>query len=198
MLERLRSYWVKQLAELPTIELPTDRPRPPVRTTRGTKYGTQLSPELSQAIVELGRKEQVTTFMTLLAAFQTLLHRYTGQDDFPVGTAVAGRLRPETEHLIGYFVNSLVLRADHAGDPSFRELLTRVRQTTLQAFDHQELPFELLVQELNPPRDPSRHPVFQVMFDFQNTPFEADQELPEVEMTTCRSRASWRPTSTWR
>ena len=138
--------------------------------------------ELTQAIARLSRNEQATTFMTLMAAFQTLLYGYSGQDDFPVGTPVAGRMRPETEGLIGYFVNTLVLRADSAGDPSFRRLLGRVRQTALGAFDHQEMPFERLVDEMNPRRDLSRHPVFQVMFVLQNTPGQS-QELGDLEIS---------------
>lgn len=182
VLSNLREYWLQQLASLPTLELATDRPRPAVRTTKGAACGRQLSHGLSKSIAQLSSRQRATPFMTLLAAFQTLLHRYTGQDDFPIGTPVAGRLRPETEGLIGYFINTLVLRADLSGDPTFSDLLGRVRETAVEAFDHQELPFERLVQELNPPRDPSRHPVFQVMFDFENTPFEAE-ELSELKMS---------------
>lgn len=173
--QRLRQYWLKQLEDLPTLELPTDRPRPPVRTSEGALCRRRLPNPLSQAIRQLSQAEGATTFMTLLAAFQILLHRYSGQDDFSIGTPAAGRLRPETESLIGYFVNALVLRANLSGDPAFRELLGRVRETAVAAFEHQELPFERLVQELNPARDPSRHPVFQVMLILQNTP-EAFQD----------------------
>ena len=120
--------------------------------------------------------------MTLLAVLEALLHRYSGQDDFAVGTPVAGRLRPETEHVIGYFVNTLAMRANLSGDPTFRELLGRVRETALSAFDYQELPFERLVEELNPRRDPSRHPVFQVLFVLQNTPHERE-ELADLELS---------------
>ena len=184
-LESLQRYWGDQLKDLPTLELPTDHPRSPMRTTRGASCHCQLSRELSNDVAQLSREAGGTPFMTLVAAFQTLLHRYTGQDDFPIGTPVAGRLRPETEPLIGYFVNTLVLRANLSGDPSFRDFLHRVRDTVLQAFDHQELPFERLVQDLRPLRDPSRHPVFQVMFDFQNTPFEPEElpALPGLEMS---------------
>ena len=178
----LRDYWGKELAELPTLELPTDRPRPAVRTTRGGSCRGRLSGELSRAVREFSRQERSTPFMTLLAAFSALLGRYSGQEDFPLGTPVAGRLRPETEGLIGFFVNTLVLRADLSGDPSFRELLSRVREKSLGAFDHQEMPFQRLVQELSPARDPSRHPLFQVMFVLQNTP-PARQELAELEVS---------------
>ncbi len=180
--DSLRGYWLKQLEGLPTLELPTDRPRPPTQTGSGGACQRPLPHELSQAIARLSRNEQATTFMTLVAAFETLLHHYSGQDDFPIGTPVAGRMRPETEDLIGYFVNTLVLRADVSGDPSFRQMLGRVRQTALQAFDHQEMPFERLVDELKPPRDLSRHPVFQVMFVLQNTP-EQSQELGDLEIS---------------
>ena len=170
VLEGLRGYWLKQLEGLPTLDLPTDRPRPAVRTINAAALDSQLSLPLTEQLEGLSRQNQATPFMTLAAAFQTLLHRYSGQSDFPIGTAVAGRLHPDTEGLIGYFVNTLVLRSNLAGDPSFRELLGRVRESSLAAFEHQEMPFEQLVQDLNPPRDPSRHPVFQVMFVLQNTP----------------------------
>jgi amino acid adenylation domain-containing protein len=188
VLTTLRDYWLKQLAGLPALELPTDRPRPEVRTTHGADCERQLSSQLSQAVKRLGNEEGTTTFMTLLAAFQILLHRYSGQDDFAVGTPVAGRLRPETEDLIGYFINDLVLRADLAGDPSFRQLLARVRETVLQAFDHQEMPFLLLVRELNPPRDPGQHPLIQAELVLHNTPSGA-QELPELELRELGSDA---------
>lgn len=186
VLDGLRRYWLEELNELSALELPTDRTRPPVRSTHGASHAFALSPQLSQEIKNLGRQEGTTLFMTLMAAFQTLLYRYSGQDDFAVGTPVAGRLHPETESLIGFFVNSLVLRADLSGDPSFRELLARVRETALAAFNHQEMPFEKLVQELNPPRDVSRHPVFQVMLVLINVP-EAPQEVPGFELSDLSS-----------
>ena len=120
--------------------------------------------------------------MTLMAVFQTLLYRYSSQEDFAVGTPAAGRLRPETEDLIGYFINTLAVRADLSGDPAFRDLLARVRKTSLEAFDNQELPFERLVQEINPPRDLSRHPLFQVMFVLHNTP-QVTEDLPELQLS---------------
>ena len=118
---------------------------------------------------ELAGREGATLYMTLLAAFQVLLYRYSGQEDFAVGSPIANRTRPEIEPLIGCFINMIVLRANLAGDPTFRDLLGQVRQTALEAFEHQELPFERLVEALNPERDTSRHPLFQVMFSLQKT-----------------------------
>jgi len=165
------AYWTQQLGGMPdSLDLPADRPRPPVQTFRGAWYEFALPAELYAAIVRLSQKERVTPFMTLLAAFQALLHRYTGRDDIVVGSPVAGRTRTETEGLIGLFMGMLVLRGDLAGDPTFRELLGRARDLALDAYDHQDMPFEHLVEELRPARDPSRNPLFQVMFALQNMP----------------------------
>ena len=164
-------YWKKQLGSgVPALELPTDRPRPPVQSYRGAAHRFALSPALSAALDELGRRQGATLFMTLLAAFLTLLHRYGGQRDVAVGTPIAGRTRVELEGLVGFFVNTLVLRTDLGGQPSFRELLGRVREVTLGAYAHQDLPFERLVEELQPARDLARSPLFQVMFVLQNAP----------------------------
>ena len=167
-LEQLRAYWSGQLRGLPALELPTDYPRPAVRTTPGETLPCNLSPELSRTLAEFCRREGATPFMALLAAFQVLLARYTGQEDFAVGSPVANRMQPETEPLIGYFINMLVLRADLSGGPSFRELLRRVRQTAIDAYEHQELPLDRVVEAVKPARDPSRHPLFQAMFVLQN------------------------------
>jgi len=165
------AYWTGQLAGMPdSLDLPADRPRPPVQTFRGAWYEFALPTEIYAAIVRLSQKERVTPFMALLAAFQALLHRYTGRDDIVVGSPVAGRTRTETEGLIGLFMGMLVLRGDLAGDPTFRELLGRARDVALDAYAHQDVPFEHLVEELRPPRDPSRNPLFQVMFVLQNMP----------------------------
>jgi amino acid adenylation domain-containing protein len=158
-------YWKRQLAGVPVLELPTDRPRPALQSFRGAAHTVVLSADLSLALKELGRREDATPFMTLLAAFQLVLGRWSGQDDFAVGTPVAGRTRAETEPLIGFFLNNLVLRAELTEDPSFRALLGRVRETTLGAFAHQEIPFERLLEELQPPRDLGRTPLFQVLFN---------------------------------
>ncbi len=163
------AYWKEQLREVPVaLELPTDWPRPAVESHRGAHHRFLLPPELAAALAALGRREGVTLFMTLLAAFQVLLRRYSGQDDFVVGSSIAGRTRVETEGLIGYFTNTLALRADLGGEPTFRELLARVREVTLGAYAHQEVPFEKLVEALAPARDSSRSILFQVMLVLQN------------------------------
>jgi amino acid adenylation domain-containing protein len=176
------SYWRKQLSEVSLLELPTDRPRPAVQSYRGAKQSLAFSKELSGQLHSLSRKEGVTLFMTLLAAFQTLLHRYNGQDDITIGSPIAGRTRAETEGLIGFFVNTLVLRGDLSGNPTFRELLHRVRNVALEAYDHQDLPFEKLVEELHPDRDLSRSALFQVLYSHQNIPKEI-RELPGLAIS---------------
>ncbi|HEX3557487.1 MAG TPA: amino acid adenylation domain-containing protein, partial [Thermoanaerobaculia bacterium] len=170
-LEAQVDYWRQRLAGLPEIlDLPTDRPRSTVRDPRGGRVRTGLPTALAGGLRALGRRSGSTPFMVLLAGFQALLARYTGGDEAPVGSPVAGRNRVETEALIGFFVNTLVLRTSLAGDPDFFELLRRTRETTLGAYDHQEVPFERLVEELAPRRDLRHSPLFQVMLAFQNTP----------------------------
>ena len=170
VLETQLSYWKKQLEGAPAVlNLPTDRPRPARQTYRGARQSFELSAELTQALKARSRNEGVTLYMTLLAVFQTLLHRYTGQDDIVIGSPIANRNRIEIEGLIGFFANTLLLRTDHSGNPTFRELLHRVRETALEAYAHQDLPFEKLVEELRPERDLSLSPLFQAMFVFQNT-----------------------------
>ena len=137
---------------------------------------------LTEALQGLSRKEGVTLFMTILTAFQGLLHRYTGQDDIVVGTPIANRNRAEIEELIGFFVNTLVMRTDTSGNPVFRELLKQVRKSTLDAYAHQDLPFEKLIMELQPERDLSRNPIFQVMFALQNVPVST-LELPSLTLS---------------
>ncbi len=180
--ERLLGYWKKQLAGAPAaIDLPTDRPRPAVLSGRGARRSLDLPLALGRALADLSRRENVTLFMTALAAVAVLLHRYTGQDDLVIGTPVANRTRPETEGLLGFFVNTLALRVRLAGQPTFRELLARVREVCIGGYAHQEMPFERLVQELAPERDLSRTPLFQVMFAYQNEPGEA-LRLPGLEL----------------
>ncbi|WP_405085490.1 amino acid adenylation domain-containing protein [Microbispora sp. NBC_01389] len=161
-------YWRERLAGLPPLELPTDLPRPPEQGAAGAAHRFVLDRALADALTELGRANGATLYMTLLAAFEVLLARYSGQDDFAVGSPVSGRELPELERVVGLFINSLPMRADLSGDPAFTELLGRVRETALDAYAHQELPFDRLVGELGVERDVSRSPVFQVMFALQN------------------------------
>lgn len=171
VLETQLGYWKKRLdGQLPLLEIVGDRPRPLARTSRGSFKSIELTSRLTAAIRALSRELDATLFMTLLAAFKTLLHRYTGQTDVLVGSPIANRNQVETAGLIGFFVNTLALRTDSSGNPSFKELVKRVREVTLGAYAHQDLPFERLVEELKPERDPSRTPVFQVMFALQNAP----------------------------
>ncbi len=163
-LERQLDFWRRQMDPLPAaLDLPTDRSRPAVQTYAGDRVPVALSAALTSGLKALGRQSGATLFMALVAVFQALLARYTGQTDFAIGTPVAGRERPDVQNLIGLFVNTLVLRADLEGTPTFRALLERVRCTALDAYAHQDLPFERLVEVLNAPRDPGRAPLFQVM-----------------------------------
>ena len=162
-------YWKQQLGgKLPVLELPTDRPRPPVQTDRGAEQTLILPQKLSQALKDLSRREGATLAMTMLAGFKTLLYRYTGQEDIIVGSPVAGRNRAELERLIGFFISTVVMRSDLSGNPTFREVLGRVRQMALEAYAHQDVPFEKLVEALQPERDLSRTPIFQVWFNMLN------------------------------
>ncbi|MHC5759315.1 non-ribosomal peptide synthase/polyketide synthase [Nostoc sp.] len=178
VLQKQLSYWEQQLANAPTfLPLPTDRPRPAVQTFNGAYLEFALSGELTQRLVQLSQQQGVTLFMTLLAAYNTLLYRYTGQTDILVGTPIANRDRTEIEGLIGFFVNTLVMRTDLSLNPSFNELLPRIREMALSAYAHQDLPFEMLVEALQPERDMSHTPLFQVMFALQNAP------MSEIELT---------------
>ena len=172
--EEQLSYWKRNLAEAPPeLKLPTDRPRPAYQSFHGASLTRTLSKQLNRSLREFSEREGVTLFMTLVAAFQTLLFRYTGQDDIVVGTPIAGRNRVEIENLIGFFVNTLPLRTNLSGNPTFRQLLDRVKEMSLGAYAHQDLPFEKLVEELNPKRDMSHSPIFQVVFGMQNAPRES-------------------------
>ncbi|HEY2736956.1 MAG TPA: condensation domain-containing protein, partial [Thermoanaerobaculia bacterium] len=182
ILARELSGWRRQLAGLPPLlELPTDRPRPARQSYRGASRPVCLPAGLARQAQALGRREGATLFMVLLAAFQALLARHSGQDDLAVGSPVAGRNRVEIEGLIGFFVNTLVLRGDLTGEPSFRELLGRVRETALTAYMHQDVPFEKLVEELAPERSLAQTPLFQVMFELQNAPVES-LETPDLQL----------------
>jgi len=184
VLQSQLAYWKQQLAgELPILRLPMDYPRPAIQTNRGASQTTILSTDLAESLKSLSRHNRVTLFMTLLAAFQTLLYRYTSQDDIVIGVPIANRTRVEVERLMGFFANTLVLRTDLSGDPTFRELLSRVREVALGAYAHQDLPFEKLVEDINPVRDLSRNPLFQVMFNLQN-PTRQEIHLPDLSLST--------------
>ncbi|MGD2093292.1 MAG: condensation domain-containing protein, partial [Candidatus Aminicenantes bacterium] len=176
------SFWKQYLSGIPLLRLPTDRSRTTLQTYRGSTQSLLLPGDLSEAIKQLSHDEGVTLFMTLLAAFKTLLYRYTGQKDIVVGSPIASRNRLEIEGLMGFFTNTLVLRTDLSGNPCFRELLVRVRQSALGAFAHQDMPFEKLVEELQPERSLSRSPLFQVMFVLQDAPM-APRQLRGLTLT---------------
>lgn len=176
--QRQLSYWQKQLADAPELlVLPTDRPRPAVQTFVGAHQEFRLSAELTSQLNQLSQQQGVTLFMTLLAAFDTLLYRYSGQSDILVGSPIANRNHSQIEGLIGFFVNTLVMRTSIEGNPSFSELLTQVREMAMDAYAHQDLPFEMLVEALQPERDLSYTPLFQVLFALQN------QTLSQVDLT---------------
>ena len=196
VLEEQLSYWRERLAVIPVLELPTDRPRPAVQTYRGAKQSLHLPRSLSDQLKALSSQNGVTLFMTLLAAFQTLLHRHTGQEEIVIGTPIAGRNRVELENIIGFFVNTLVVRTDFTGEPTFQKLLARVREVALGAYAHQDLPFEKLVEELQPERTVGTSPLFQVTFGFQNlreetfrlrgmivTPLEVDSGTAKFDLS---------------
>ncbi|HEX5876035.1 MAG TPA: amino acid adenylation domain-containing protein, partial [Pyrinomonadaceae bacterium] len=192
-LDQQLDYWQKHLTGAPpSLELPTDRPRPTVQSFNGARHSFALSSDVSARLVQLSRREESTLFMTLLAAFYVLLYRYSGETDIVIGTPVANRSRREIEPLIGFFVNTLALRANLSGDRTFSELLAQVREVSLGAYAHQDLPFEMLVEELSPIRDPSRNPLFQVMFALQNMPEAASQSsrlvIEPVDVKTARAQ----------
>lgn len=171
LLEKQVNYWKQRLAGVPSVlDLPTDYARPQVQSYRGALKVFRLLPELCESVRALSRGERVTIFMTLLASWAMLLSFYTGQEDIVLGTDIAGRNRAEFGELIGFFANQLVLRTDLSGNPSFRELLNRVRVITLEAYAHQDLPFEQLVKELKPKRELGRSPLFQIKFMLENEP----------------------------
>src|SRR5207253_10285153 len=165
----------------PMLDIRPHRPRPPRESFRRDIEVTPISSVITNKLKELRRGDGVTLFMTLLAAWQVLLSRYSGQEDVVVGIPIANRNRSEIEGLIGFFANTLALRGDLSGNPSFRELLARVREVALSAYAHQDLPFETLVEELRPERSLSHNPLFQVLFALQNTP-ALDQEIPGLKL----------------
>jgi amino acid adenylation domain-containing protein len=178
-------YWKSQLADVPALALPTTYSRPAIQTSNGANIWFELPADVHQDLVALSQKQGATLFMTLLAALATLFHRYTLQDDFAIGSPIANRTDVETEGLIGFLLNTLVLRTDLSGDPTFIEFLERVRQTALDAYAHQDSPFEVLVEALQPERDLSRTPFFQVMFDLQKTQ-QISLSMPGVAFTPLR------------
>ncbi|HEX3586840.1 MAG TPA: amino acid adenylation domain-containing protein, partial [Candidatus Angelobacter sp.] len=180
VLDKQLGYWKKQLSEVQPLELATDRPRGLLQNHRGRRVQLVLGRSINQLMKELSRREGTTMFMNLLGALQLVLSRYTSQTDITVGTDIANRNRVETEGLIGFFVNELAMRNDLGGNPTIHELLTRVKKTALEAFDHQDLPFEKLVEELQPERDLERHPIFQINLVLQNAP-EKRLKLAGVE-----------------
>jgi myxalamid-type polyketide synthase MxaB len=181
--QALGDYWMGQLAgDLPVLNLPTDRPRPPAQTFRGAWQSRRLSPELLQAVKALAEAHGATPFMTLLAAYYVLLYHYTGQEDLLVGCPTTGRPRAEFAAVVGDFVNPVVVRGDLSGNPPFATFLDRVRQTVLAAFDHQDYPFALLVEQLQPRRDPSRSPIFQTLFVMQKAQLLHQQGLTDFLM----------------
>jgi len=187
VLQTQLNYWKQQLnGSLPILELPTDKPRPAIQSSNGATQQFQLSKSLAEKLNNLSKQEGVTLFMTLLAAFKVLLYRYTQQEDMIVGTPIANRNRTEIEGLIGFFVNTLVLRTSLSNHPTFRELLQQVREVTLGAYAHQDLPFERLVEELQPERNLSHNPLFQVMFILQNASTEV-LHLPELTLEQLRA-----------
>ena len=182
VLDQQLSYWKQQLSGVPPVlELPADYPRPAVQTLSGETYSFTFPPDLTKSLQDLSRREGVTLFMTLLAAWQTLFSRYSGQEDIVIGTDIAGRTRAETEDLIGFFVNQLVLRTDLSGNPTFLKLLARVREVVLGAYVHQDVPFDKLVEVLNPDRSRSRTPLFQAKLTLHNVP-KATVELPGLTL----------------
>ena len=175
----LESYWSQRLAGLERLELPTDHPRKPQAKASGRIYSFSLPSELAEAIGSLARAQNASNYMVLLSAFQVLLHSYTRQNDIAIGSPVANRTLPETEGIYGLFANTLVMRADCANDPEFAKLLEQTKKHTLDAIDHQALPFEKLVEILNPKRDATRNPLFDVLFAVQNMPAN-EWSLPEL------------------
>ncbi len=180
-MERIAGYWRRKLAGAPArLDLPSDRPRPSRMTLRGDAIREFLPKEVYRGLRAFGRREGFTLYMTMMAAFQALVHRHTGQDDFLIGTGIANRRVAELEPIVGMMVNSLVIRGELEDDPTFRELLERVRSTTLEAYAHQDMPFERLVEEIQPERDASRNPLFQVMFSFH------DAAVPDLDFDELR------------
>ncbi|MBD3182749.1 amino acid adenylation domain-containing protein [Candidatus Poribacteria bacterium] len=175
-LDEQLSYWLEKLSVPPEpLSLPTDRPRPSILTYRGSRQTLMISRKLLQSLRKLGQREEVTLFMTMLSAFQVLLYRYSRQEDITLGVPVAGRGAVESEELIGSFINTIILRIDLSGEPTFRELLARVKKEALEAYANQDIPFEKIVEQINPERSLSYKPLFQVLFNLENTPKKVEK-----------------------
>jgi len=188
--ESLWNYWKQKLAgELPVLNLPTDRPRPPIPTENGGSYSFKLSENLTQELKKLAQAEDVTLYTILLAVFQVLLYRYTGQEDILVGSPTSGRTKAEFADIVGYFVDSVVMRSNLSGNLSFRDFLAQVRQTVVEALTHQDYPFSLLVEQLQPERDPSISPLFQVYFVLQK--FLESQDRQKLFQTSNKGFIDW-------
>jgi hypothetical protein len=183
VLDRKIDYWKQKLSGVATLQLPTDYQRPAVWSTRGALKSFSIEKRLSEQLQELSQQQSTTLFMTLLAAFKVLLNRYSGQQDICVGSPIANRTQQEVEGLIGFFVNTLALRSEVNGETSFTELLQQVKLTTMEAYEHQEVPFEKMVEVVVKERDLSRNPLFQVMFSLQNIPQVSQLHLGELELS---------------
>src|SRR2546421_1157472 len=194
--ERHWAYWQNALeGPLPMLNLPFDRPRPAVQTYRGASHAFELGETLFQRLKALANAEKTTLYTLLLAAFELLLYRYTDQDDLLIGTTALGRSRAELEKIVGYLANPVVLRTNLSGNPTFQELLGRVRQTVIGALDHQDYPFPLLVERLQPRRDASYSPLFQTFFVFEKPrdPWEQDPSLSESSQSAIQERLRFEP-----
>ncbi len=176
-------YWKKKLEGLTTLNLPTDYPRPPVQSTHGAEIEFTIDKGLLNELQQLSNQQGVTLFMTLLSGFKVLLHRYSGQQDIAVGVPIANRTRKEVEELVGFFVNILVLRSEVNSTARFTELLHQVKVTTLKGYEHQEVPFEKVVEAVVKERELSRNPLFQVLFILQNVPPLPKEGLEEIEVS---------------
>ncbi|MGL5132597.1 MAG: condensation domain-containing protein, partial [Planktothrix sp.] len=183
ILEKQLRYWRKQLQDISKLNLPTDRGLPLFPSYQGSTQYLELSPDFMEALEQFSQREGATLFMTLIATFQTLLYRYTHQTDIVIGSPIANRNRSEIENLIGFFVNTLVLRTDFSDNPTFKEILGRVKEVTLGAYSHQDLPFEKLVEELKPERNLAQNPLFQVVFGYENSPMTA-LDLPDLTVSS--------------
>ncbi|MFN2304254.1 MAG: condensation domain-containing protein, partial [Anaerolineales bacterium] len=175
-------YWRDQLKGLPQLELPIDQPRPSIISYNGSQIPIKITPSLTQKLISLSQQQRVTMNTTLLAAYSVLLYRYTGQDDFAIGVPVSGRTRRVLEPLIGFFINTLVLRTDLSGNPTFLDLLHQINQTSIEALDHQHLPFEILVEDLQPDRQLNRSPLAQATFQYQDIPIQPTTNIPGLSI----------------